>query len=154
MRPRLLLAAVLLALPLLAPALAAQDEPGLATVVSRDGATKMVLMPDHVAFLFTEEGARRIERDAARSSRERNGNAWSGEWVRSGVSAGVRGMRMRFDLAAVREARFAGGALTLYMESRPADAPEDDRRGRFVFEDVEEDGARAFIRELERAKGR
>jgi hypothetical protein len=61
-------------------------------------------------------------------------------------------LRWIFDLEDVREARYERGALTLYMATRPLDAPETDRRDVFTCEDVPEDQAQAFIREFRRLK--
>lgn len=141
---------ILLSVLVWAPSVTAQDS-ALATVVSRDGATKLVLTGDHVAFLFTEQGARVIERDLISSPSQRD-TTWMDRVIATSVSGGVRGMRMIFPLEDVREARYADGVLTLYMESRPLDAAETDQRGKFVYEDVETEEAHAFIRVFERIK--
>lgn len=52
----------------------------------------------------------------------------------------------------VREARYERGTLTLYMALLPIDAPANDRRGLFNYEDVPEDQAQAFVREFGRLK--
>jgi hypothetical protein len=153
MRLRSLLPAMLLG-TLVSVHATAQDG-GLATVVSRDGATKMVLTSDHIAFLFTERGARAIENGvSARSAATLKRDSWMVGWMGASVLGGVRGMRMRFDLATVREIRFADGALTLYRDNLPDGAPGASDRGRFVFRNVPEQEARVFVREFARLKAR
>jgi hypothetical protein len=69
-----------------------------------------------------------------------------------GNAAGIENMRMVFTIDDVREARYDGGALTLYMATRPLDAADTHRRGVFKYEDVPEDQAQAFLREFRRVK--
>jgi hypothetical protein len=135
--------ALLLASLLFAPLAAAQDT-DLSTVVSRDSATQLVLTGESIVFHFTEQGAREIESNLA----PRKSN-----WMDRMIQASVSG-RMTFPLGDIRKARYADGALTLYFQSRPINAPEADRRGKFVYENVAAAEAQAFIREFERVKAR
>jgi hypothetical protein len=61
-------------------------------------------------------------------------------------------MRIVFTIDDVRDARYNGGALTLYMATRPLNAADTDRRGVFKYDDVPEDQAQDFLREFRRLK--
>lgn len=130
----------------------AAQAPALVTVVSLDGATKLVLEPDHIAFVFTEAGARAIEERLSGSEPAAGRDRWTERFAYAGASGGIRGMRMRFDLDRVREVTVLDDAITLYIEGRAPDAAAADDRGRFVFEKPSPAEAAAFVEAFRRAK--
>jgi hypothetical protein len=142
-----------LAVPLVVLALAspsAAQEPERAAVYSRDSVTTLVLLDRQIVFRFTERGARDVAEGVAPKPGKRNWN-WMDDVLRASAS-GIKDLEWIFDLKDVREARYERGALTLYMATRPLDAPETDRRDVFRYEDVPEDQAQTFIREFRRLK--
>jgi hypothetical protein len=150
MRAQRLALCLLAGLAFAPPVLAAQ-QPVLAELVSRDSATRLELTRDQVVFAFTEKGVRGVENDVAASQGDRPSNYRDFTFWAS-VDGGIRGMRMSFDLADVREARYGDGALTLLMRGRSPRAEPSDRRGGFVFEGVPEEAARRFVDAFYRAK--
>jgi hypothetical protein len=126
------------------------QKPGTATVASRDGATKLELLDRQIVFQFTEQGAREASAGVAPKPGKKNWN-WMDDAMQ-GAASGVANMRIVFPIEDVRDARYDRGTLTLYMASRPGDAPATDRRGLFKYDDVPEDQAQAFIREFRRLK--
>jgi hypothetical protein len=128
--------------------LAQKPEP--ATVMSRDGATKLELVKREIIFQFTERGAREASAGVAPKPGKKNWN-WMDDALQ-GAATGVANMRIVFPIEDVRDARYDSGTLTLYMSSRPLDAPATDRRGLFTYEDVPEDQAQAFVKEFRRLK--
>ena|SRR4030088_38947 len=126
------------------------QKPGAATVVSRDGATKLELLNRQIIFQFTEKGAQEASLGVAPKPRKKNWN-WMDDAMQ-GAASGVASMRIVFPIEDVRDARYDRGTLTLYMASRPIDAPATDRHGLFNYDDVAEDQAQAFIREFRRLK--
>jgi hypothetical protein len=145
------LALCLLAGIVCTPAALAAQQQVLAELVSRDSATRLELTPDQLVFAFTERGVRGIENDVAASQGDRASNYRDFVFWAS-VDGGIRGMRMTFDLADVREARYGDGALTLLMRGRSSRAAPSDSRGSFVFEGVPEEAARRFVDAFYRAK--
>jgi hypothetical protein len=127
---------------------AQKSEP--ATVMSRDGATKLELVNRQIVFRFTEQGAREASAGVAPKPGKKNWN-WMDDALQ-GSATGVANMRIVFPIEDVRDARYDSGTLTLYMASRPVDAPATDRRGLFKYDDVPEDQAQAFVREFRRLK--
>ena len=121
-----------------------------ATVESRDGATKLELLNRQIIFQFTEKGAREASLGVAPKPDKKNWN-WMDDALK-GAASGAANMRIVFPVEDVREARYDRGTLTLYMASRPLNAPAADRRGQFKYDDVPEDQAEAFIREFRRVK--
>ncbi len=119
-------------------------------VVSRDGATKLELLNRQIIFQFTEKGAREASTGVAPKPGKKNWN-WMDDALQ-GAASGVANMRIVFPIEDVRDARYDGGTLTLYMASRPLDALATDRRGLFKYEDVPEDQAQTFVREFRRLK--
>jgi hypothetical protein len=130
--------------------LSVAQEPERSVVMSYDGATKLVLLNRQIVFQFTEQGAREASGGIAPKKGKRNWN-WMDDALQ-GAASGVANMRIAFSIEDVREARFENGTLTLYMTSRPVDAPPTDNRGLFKYEDVPEAQARAFVREFGRLK--
>jgi len=130
--------------------LSAAQEPERSVVMSYDGATKLVLLNHQIVFQFTEQGAREASVGVAPKKEKKNWN-WMDDALQ-GAASGVANMRIVFAIEDVREARFENGTLTLYMTSRPVDAPPTDKRGLFKYEDVPEAQARAFVREFGRLK--
>jgi hypothetical protein len=128
----------------------AAQKPDAATVMSRDGATNLELVNRQIVFQFTEKGAQDASLGVAPKAGKKNWN-WMDDALQ-GAASGVANMRIVFPIEDVREARYDRGALTLYMASRPTDAPATDRRGLFKYEDVPEDQAQAFIREFRKVK--
>lgn len=121
-----------------------------AKVESRDGATKLELLNREIVFQFTEQGAKEASLGVAPKADKKNWN-WMDDALK-GAASGAANMRIVFPVEDVRDARYDGGTLTLYMASRPLDAPATDRRGLFKYEDVPEDQAQTFLREFRRAK--
>ena len=142
-------AAVLFASIALASVSAAQ-EPERAVVMSRDGATKLVLFNRQIVFQFTEKGAREASAGVAPKPGKENWN-WMDDVLQGGAS-GIHNMRMVFKIEDVREARYERGDLNLYMASRPLNAANADGHGVFKYEDVPEEQAQAFLREFGRLK--
>ena len=130
--------------------LSVAQQPERAVVMSHDGATKLVLLNRQIVFQFTEQGAREASAGVAPKEGKKNWN-WMDD-VLKGSASGINNMRIVFKIEDVREARYEKGTLTLYMASRPLDAPATDRRGLFKYEDVPEDQSQAFVRELARVK--
>ncbi|MEA2765624.1 MAG: hypothetical protein QOK07_2028 [Gemmatimonadaceae bacterium] len=126
------------------------QKPEVAKVVSRDGATKLELINRQIIFQFTEQGAREASAGVAPKPGKKNWN-WMDDALQ-GAASGVANMRIVFPVEDVRDARYDGGTLTLYMTSRPIDAAVTDRRGLFKYEDVPEDQAKAFVQEFRRLK--
>lgn len=126
------------------------QKPGATTVTSRDGATKLELVNRQIIFQFTEQGAREASLGVAPKPGKKNWN-WMDDALQ-GTASGVANMRIVFPIKDVREADYDAGTLTLYMASRPIDAPATDRRGLFKYDDVPDDQAQAFIREFRRLK--
>lgn len=126
------------------------QEPERAVVMSHDGATKLVLLNRQIVFQFTEQGAREASAGVSPKKDKKNWN-WMDD-ILQGSASGIHNMRMVFKIEDVREARYESGTLTLYMASRPLDAPATDGRGLFKYEDVPEDQSQAFVRELKRLK--
>ena len=149
MRARSNVVATLFASLALASVSVAQ-KPDAATVMSRDGATKLELLNRQIVFQFTEQGARDASLGVAPKPDKKHWN-WMDDALQ-GAASGVANMRIVFPIEDVREARYDRGTLTLYMASRPIDAPATDRRGLFKYDDVPEDQAKAFIREFRRQK--
>ncbi|MGH7604179.1 MAG: hypothetical protein ACRENK_09315 [Gemmatimonadaceae bacterium] len=129
----------------------AAQEPERAEVLSRDGATKLVLFDRQIVFQFTEQGARDASAGVAPKTNKKNWN-WMDD-VLQGSASGIQDMKMVFKLEDVRDARYDDDTLTLYMSSRPVDAPAADRRGLFRYDDVPQDQSKAFVREFRRLKG-
>ena len=149
MRARSNIVAVLFAsLAFASLSVAQKSEP--ATVMSRDGATKLELVNRQIIFRFTEQGAREASAGIAPKPGKKNWN-WMDDALQ-GSATGVANMRIVFPIEDVRDARYEGGTLTLYMASRPVDAAATDRRGLFKYDDVPEDQAQAFVREFRRLK--
>jgi hypothetical protein len=123
-----------------------------AVVTSRDGATKLVLQDRQITFQFTEQGARSatLGLDPNRAKGDWN---WMDD-VLHGSSEGIKTMQIVFEIEKIRDARYENGALNLYFTSRPPDAPATDKHGIFSYENVPEDQAQAFIRQLKRLKPR
>jgi hypothetical protein len=130
--------------------LSVAQEPERSVVMSHDGATKLVLIDRQIVFQFTEQGAREVSAGVVPKKGKKNWN-WMDDALQ-GTALGVANMRMVFPIEDVREARYDGGTLTLYMASRAVDAPATDQRGLFKYEDVPEDQAQAFVREFGRIK--
>src|ERR1700694_4527251 len=130
--------------------LSVAQKPEPATVMSRDGATKLELVKRQIIFQFTEWGAREASGGVAPKPGKKNWN-WMDDALQ-GAATGVANMRIVFPIEDVRDARYDRGTLTLYMSSRPLDAPATDRRGLFKYEDVPEDQAQGFVREFRRLK--
>jgi hypothetical protein len=149
MRARSKIVAVFFASLALASFSAAQ-KPDAATVVSRDGATKLELLNRQIIFQFTEKGAREASLGVAPKPGKKNWN-WMDDALQ-GAASGAANMRIVFPIEDVRDARYDRGTLTLYMASRPIDAAATDRHGLFKYDDVPEDQAQAFIREFRRLK--
>ena len=142
-------AAVLFASFALASASTAQ-ETERAVVMSRDGATKLVLFNREIVFQFTEKGAKDATAGITPKPTKENWN-WMDDAMR-GTATGVANMRMVLKVEDVRDARYEGGNLNLYMVSRPANAAATDRHGLFKYEDVPEAQAQTFLREFGRLK--
>jgi hypothetical protein len=121
-----------------------------AAVMSNDGATKLEIVNRQIIFQFTEQGAREASAGVAPKPTKKNWN-WMDDALK-GSATGVANMRIAFPIEDVRDARYDNGTLTLYMSSRPLDAPATDRRGLFKYEDVPEVQARAFVVEFRRLK--
>ena len=149
MRFPLNMAAVLLASFALASASTAQESER-AVVMSRDGATKLVLFNREIVFQFTEKGAKEATAGITPKSTKENWN-WVDDALK-GTATGVANMRMVFKIQDVRDARYEDGDLNLYMASRPGNAADSDRHGLFKYEDVPEEQAQAFLREFGRLK--
>jgi hypothetical protein len=132
------------------PSLLVAQQPERTVVESRDGATKLVLTDREIVFQFTEQGAREAAAGIAPKAGKRNWN-WMDDALQ-GSAPGIDNMRIVFKIEDVREARYKGGALTLYMATRPLDAADTDRRGVFKYDDVPEDQAQSFLREFRRLK--
>jgi len=148
MRARSSVVVLFASLAFASPSVAQKPEP--ATVMSRDGATKLELVNRQIIFRFTEQGARAATAGVAPKPGKKNWN-WMDDALQ-GSATGVANMRIVFPIGDVRDAQYDGGTLTLYMTSRPVDAPATDRRGLFRYEDVPEDQAQAFVREFRRLK--
>jgi hypothetical protein len=149
MRFSLNTAAVLLASFALASASTAQGSER-AVVMSRDGATKLVLFNREIVFQFTEKGAKDATAGVTPKATKENWN-WMDDAMK-GTATGVANMRMVFKIQDVRDAKYEDGNLNLYMAPRPGNAADMNRRGLFKYEDVPEDQARAFLREFGRLK--
>lgn len=149
MRSYLKSAAVLFASFALASASTAQ-ETERAVVMSRDGATKLVLFNREIVFQFTEKGAKDATAGITPKATKENWN-WMDDAMK-GTATGVANMRMVLKVEDVRDARYEDGNLNLYMVSRPAHAAATDRHGLFKYEDVPEEQAQAFLREFGRLK--
>jgi hypothetical protein len=130
--------------------LSVAQEPERSVVMSHDGATKLVLLDRQIVFQFTEQGAREVSAGVVPKKAKKNWN-WMDDALQ-GTASGVANMRIVFAIEDVREARYERGTLTLYMASRPVDAPATERRGLFKYEDVPDDQAQAFVREFGRLK--
>ena len=130
--------------------LSVAQEPEHSVVMSHDGATKLVLLDRQIVFQFTEQGAREVSAGVVPKKGKKNWN-WMDDALQ-GTASGVANMRIVFAIEDVREARYERGTLTLYMASRPVDAPATDRRGLFKYEDVPQDQAQAFVQEFARLK--
>jgi hypothetical protein len=123
-----------------------------ATVMSRDGATKMVLSDSEVIFQFTKQGA--IDASGGLEPKaDKDDWNWMDD-VLKGTADGVKNMRIVFDMKNIRDAQYENGTLSLYMTSRSLTAPRSDKHGVFAYQEVPEDQAQVFIREFKRAKGR
>lgn len=122
---------------------AAQDDV-LAVVSAGDGSTELVLLRHEVVFRFSDRGARQIERRMI-GGPEAVDAAWADRTIRASAVAGIRGMRMAFPVAEVRDVRFTDGSLILHFTSRPADADPTDQRGLFEYQEVSEAQAVHFI---------
>lgn len=149
MRFRLNTVAVLFASFALASASTAQESER-AVVMSRDGATKLVLFNREIVFQFTEKGAKDATAGITPKATKENWN-WMDDALK-GTSTGVANMRMVFKIQDVRDAKYEDGNLNLYMASRPANATAANRNGLFKYEDVPEEQAQAFLREFGRLK--
>jgi hypothetical protein len=139
-----------LCLSLAVPPLLGAQQPEHISVESRDGATKLVLTDREIIFRFTEQGARDATAGVAPKAGKKNWN-WMDDALQ-GAATGIENMRIVFTIDDVRDARYDGGALTLYMATRPLNAADTDRRGVFKYDDVPEDQAQDFLREFRRLK--
>src|ERR1700682_5474414 len=83
------------------------QKPEAATVMSRDGATKLELLNRQIIFQFTEQGAREASAGFAPKPGKKNWN-WMDDALQ-GAASGVANMRIVFPIEDVREARYDRG---------------------------------------------
>ncbi|MDQ6925768.1 MAG: hypothetical protein M3154_05990 [Candidatus Eremiobacteraeota bacterium] len=126
----------------------------LATLLSRDGATRLVLTARALRFGFTEQGARRVRCSVDSSVAAQPASGWLDvAALAHTVSASVvGGMRLAFPLRDVREVRVSGDSLTVCLASQPVDADPCSARHRLTFSGAAPADVQRFAGAVDRAR--
>lgn len=122
----------------------AEIDSTLATIVTADNFSRLVLTQHSLRFSLTADGAQRLVRSAKDAIASANVNSKSTSEALGALSAADYTAQMQFPLDAVDDMRCDADSLVVYFRSRQPDTQTSDDRGKLVLRPVLGSACRAF----------